>query len=38
MANFVLRDAVDVDLGEFPPILAGELIELVAFCLFTPPD
>lgn len=38
MANFVLRDAVDVDLGESPPILAGELIELVAFCLFTPPD
>jgi len=38
MANFILRDAVDVDLGEHPPILAGELIELVAFCLFTPPD
>ncbi len=38
MANFILRDAVDADLGEHPPILAGELIELVAFCLFTPPD
>ncbi len=38
MANFILRDAVDVDLGEHPPILAGELIELVAFCLFEPPD
>lgn len=38
MANFVLRDAVDVGLGESPPILGGELIELVAFCLFTPPD
>ncbi|KKF39662.1 transposase [Halorubrum saccharovorum] len=38
MANFMLRDAVDVDLGESPPILAGELIELVAFCLFDPPD
>lgn len=38
MANFILRDAVDVDLGEHPPILAGELIELVAFCLFDPPD
>ena len=36
MANFILRDAVDVDLGEHPPILAGELIELVAFCLFDP--
>lgn len=35
MANFILRDAVDADLGEHPPILAGELIELVAFCLFT---
>jgi len=38
MANFILRDSVDTDLGEHPPILAGELIELVAFCLFTPPD
>jgi len=38
MANFILRDAVDVDFGEHPPILAGELIELVAFCLFDPPD
>ncbi|WP_240730004.1 transposase [Halalkalirubrum salinum] len=38
MANFMLRDAMDVDLGESPPILAGELIALVAFCLFTPPD
>ncbi|WP_277541163.1 transposase [Haloarcula laminariae] len=38
MANFILRDAVDTDLGEHPPILAGELIELVAFCLFEPPD
>jgi len=37
MANFILRDAVDVDLGEHPPILAGELIELVAFCLFDRP-
>jgi hypothetical protein len=38
MANFILRDAVDADLGESPPILAGDLIELVAFCLFAPPD
>lgn len=36
MANFILRDAVSVDLGEHPPILAGELIGLVAFCLFDP--
>lgn len=38
MANFSLREAVDVDLGNSPPILAGELIELVALCLFDPPD
>jgi len=38
MANFILREAVDVDLGDSPPILAGELIELVALCLFDPPD
>jgi hypothetical protein len=36
MANVILRDAVDANLGEHPPILAGELMELVAFCLFTP--
>lgn len=38
MANVILRDAVSRDLGEHPPILAGEIIELVAFCLFDPPD
>jgi len=36
MANFILRDAVSVHLGEHPPITAGEIIELVAFCLFDP--
>lgn len=36
MANFLLRDGVVVNLGEHPPIPAGELIELVAFCLFDP--
>jgi IS4 transposase len=36
IANFLLRDELDVDLGESPPILAGEMIELVAFCLFDP--
>jgi hypothetical protein len=36
MANFILRDEVSVDVGEHPPILAGEIIELVAFCLFDP--
>lgn len=38
MANFILRDAVDVDLGEHPPIQAGEIVELIGFCLFEPPD
>jgi len=36
LANFVLRDEVAVDLGERPPIRAGELIEIVALCLFDP--
>lgn len=36
MTNFLLRDEVDVDLGEDPPILAGEIVELVGFCLFDP--
>lgn len=38
LTNFVLRDEVDVDLGEKPPLRAGEIIELVAFCLFDPGD
>jgi len=36
LANFCLRDEVDVDLGETPPILAGEIVELVGFRLFDP--
>ena len=36
LANFLLRDEVDVELGEDPPILAGEIVELVGFCLFDP--
>ena len=36
LANFLLRDEVDVDLGEDPPILAGEIVELVGLCLFDP--
>ena len=36
LANFLLRDEVDVDLGESPPILAGEIVELVGLCLFDP--
>lgn len=38
MANFIVRDAMDVDLREHPPVLAGVLIELVGFCPFAPPD
>lgn len=38
LTNFVLRDEVNVDLGEKPPLRAGEIVELVAFCLFDPGD
>ncbi|WP_433629597.1 transposase [Halomicrococcus sp. NG-SE-24] len=38
LTNFVLRDEIDVDLGEKPPLRAGEIVELVAFCLFDPGD
>lgn len=36
--NFTLREAVDVDLGENPPISAGEIVEIIGFCLFDPGD
>lgn len=36
MTNFILRDNVDVHLGEHPPVPAGEVIELIGFCLFDP--
>lgn len=36
LANFILRDEVDVNLGEDPAILAGEIVELVGLCLFDP--
>ena len=36
LTNFLLRDEVDVNLGEKPPLRAGEIVELVAFCLFDP--
>lgn len=29
-----LRDEVDVNLGEIPPISAGEILELIGFRLF----
>lgn len=36
LANFVLRDEVNVDFGDDPPILGGEIVELVGFFLFDP--
>lgn len=36
LTNFVLRDVIEVDLGESPPIPAGELVELVGLFLFDP--
>ncbi|WP_338756530.1 transposase (plasmid) [Halobacterium salinarum] len=36
LANFLLRDEIDVDLGEDPVLLAGEIVELVGLCLFDP--
>lgn len=38
LTNFILRDEVDVHLGDSPPIPAGEIVELVGFCLFDPGD
>lgn len=36
LTNFLLRDKVDADLGESPPVPAGEIVELVGLCLFDP--
>jgi len=36
LSNFLLRDEIDGNLGEDPPILAGEIVELVGLCLFDP--
>lgn len=36
MANFELREMVDGDLGERPPILAGEIVEILGFYLIEP--
>jgi hypothetical protein len=38
LTNFLLRSEVDVDLGEDPPVPAGEIVELVGFALFDPGD
>lgn len=38
LTNFFLRDKVTVDLGEKPPIQAGEIGELVGVHLFDPGD
>lgn len=36
LANFLLRDEVDVDLGESPPVTATEVVGMVGVCLFDP--
>ncbi|MFC6723088.1 transposase [Halobium palmae] len=36
LTNFILRDEVEGDLGENPPLPGGEIVELVGFCLFDP--
>lgn len=36
LSNFLLRDEVEADLGESPPLGAAEIVELVGFCLFEP--
>lgn len=33
LTNLLFREAVDVDLGEDPPIVAGEVVEIIAFCI-----
>jgi len=36
MTNFILRDDVDVHLGDHPPISAGEIVELIGVFMFDP--
>jgi len=38
LTNFILRDEVDVHVGEKPPLRAGEIVELIGFFLFDPGD
>ena len=33
LTNLLFREAVNIDLGEDPPIVAGEVVEIIAFCL-----
>ena len=33
LTNLLFRDAVDVNLGDKPPIPAGELVEILSFCI-----
>lgn len=33
LTNLLLREAVDVNLGDSPPLRAGEVVELIGFCL-----
>ncbi|WP_312621575.1 transposase [Haloarcula sp. 1CSR25-25] len=35
LTNLLLRDMVDTDLGESPPVTAGEIAEIVGLCLGT---
>jgi hypothetical protein len=37
LTNLLVREALSVNLGAKPPLRAGEVVELVGFCL-TPPD
>lgn len=36
LSNYFLREMVEVDLGEDPPILGGEIVEILATTLFDP--
>lgn len=38
LTNFLLRDEVEVNLGESPPITATEVVGMVGVCLFDPGD
>jgi len=38
LTNLLLREALSVHLGAKPPLRAGEVVELVGFCLVPPTD
>ena len=35
LTNLLFREAVDIHLGERPPIPPGEFVEILAFCIVT---